>query len=398
MIGLAAALTAWNLDDEPAGVTTNDGQDQQTTVDGTGPDPTPTAVPTSDQPAPDSAALDSSQRSFAVEAWIGSEYLVWSGEAATTGGGLLEDGWRYDPATDTTRDIPAAPIRARGNATGVWTGTELLVCCGIKDLGTESSAGAYDPATDRWRTLTPPPADTEGYTVGAAWTGTEMLVVVQVGNPATEAFQAQRAALYAYDPAVDTWSARATPPAGDRFGEVAWTGQRLVVWAVEGVGSDRGIAYDPATNQWTELPELPSDAPVNRGSIAFADGQIVVWGSNARDKTKAIGYRLRLGDAGWRPMASAPLPQIEWYEGTPESQTLVADPASARVIVSPVTGYESGVGGAPGTPPNLLAYDPALDEWSVIRQLDEALYAPELTVGGGQVFQPNRDDPVLADL
>lgn len=396
LIAGVTAIVAWPTDgDDP--VRTGPGP---TTL--TAPDPAPTTRPTATStPAEDVTATtqpaEGTGWGSAVEVWTGSEYLVWSGQVGGDGRGRA-DGWRFDPATGTTRDIPIAPIAPRDSAAGVWTGTTLLVCCG-NAVGEGPaydtvSAAAYDPAADTWQPVAPPPAGAAGYTVGAAWSGSEMLVVVQLGDPGAEAFGNKGLGLYAYDPVTDTWDERAKPIWGDRFGEVVWTGDRLVIWSQRAPGVDGGVVYDPAADRWSWLPELPKDAPVYYGSAAWVDGQLVVFGQNGNDETTTVGYRLRLGDVAWRRMAVAPLPPIEWYDGTPGSQTLATDEATGRVIVYPTHGYESGGGGVEGVPPPpLLAYDPEADAWTKLGDLGGSPYEPDLIVGGDVVLTPDRADP-----
>jgi N-acetylneuraminic acid mutarotase len=54
--------------------------------------------------------------------WTGTEMIVWGGY---NGSSWLNDGWRYDPATDqwTSMSSSNAPS-ARENHTAIWTGTE----------------------------------------------------------------------------------------------------------------------------------------------------------------------------------------------------------------------------------------------------------------------------------
>src|SRR6185436_5491423 len=119
----------------------------------------------------------------------------------------------------------------------------------------------FDPTTNQWRTLTPPPTTRTGRTIGEAWTGTEMLVIAQIANPQQE--QQPILALLSYDPATDRWAQRAAPPpTGDAT--TTWAGNQLVIWS-----DSQGSTFDPATNTWSDLPETPADHPVERASVAW---------------------------------------------------------------------------------------------------------------------------------
>lgn len=391
----------WSQSDTPVKVTTGS---SPSAAQPTQPAPPPTSAPPDSRTTTTLAAVGSTWNAT-VSVWSGREYMVWSGQVGPDGTERA-DGWRYDPVAKSTRPIPQAPIAPRNSAAGVWTGQKLIVCCGNRvnfdDPSYDTaSAAAYDPQTDTWRVLAQPPPQTANYTIGTAWTGTEMLVLTQTGAPGAELTGDIGRAMYSYDPATDVWTERSAPPIGDRFAETTWTGKQLVLW-VSGSGSGAGALYDPASDSWAELPTQPSERPVNYGSVAFADGQIVVWGGDGSDDSRTVGYRIRPGEDNWRPMAPAPLPPIDAFEGTYGSQSMAVDSASQRIVVWPVTGSESGAGGAidgtSASPPHLWTYDPAEDTWTRVAQLGDAWYSPELTVGNGMVFMPQADAPLIATI
>jgi hypothetical protein len=330
----------------------------------------------------------------AATAWTGTEYLVWGGQASHDGTGRA-DGWRYDPETGETEDIPLAPIAPRDEAAGAWTGTELIVCCGVEvgpgpDYDT-ASAAAYDPSEDRWRVLAPPPREAAGHTLGAVWTGAEMLVVTAIEGPG-----AADLLLHAYDPATDTWSRRADPLGGDRGGQLIWTGDELVVWPPgRAPGRETGQRYDPSSDTWTALPELPDDHRPWYASAAWVDGQLVVWGIDQQDDLATVGYRWQPGDVAWRPMAPAPVEVERWGEWTPGSQTFAVDISDDDLfVVSVHPGTESGDNVRP-----LLSYDPVGDYWSLFGEVPALGYEySTIVVGGWLALQPDRADPVAFEV
>lgn len=135
--------------------------------------------------------------------WTGRELLVWGGN--TVDGGFFADGAAYDPAADRWRSLAAGTLAARTAPATVWTGREMVVWGGFGVPGA-SDAGpldqviqrrtlltpvgdgaAYDPATDRWRTLEPVPLLGRGLPV-AVWDGEGMLLwggLVVVSSPAS---------------------------------------------------------------------------------------------------------------------------------------------------------------------------------------------------------------------
>ncbi len=106
--------------------------------------------------------------------------LVWGGgnELGIPG----DTGVRYDPATDSWKPIASqGEPSPRIDATAVWTGSELLVWGGYaKPLygpGALQDGARYDPATDTWTPLPPPVLATLSSSMPwAVWTGTQMLL------------------------------------------------------------------------------------------------------------------------------------------------------------------------------------------------------------------------------
>jgi hypothetical protein len=358
-------------------------------LDGPEDNPPRVTTPTTDAPSPSTLPATRTSRTFPVTVWTGEQYLVWGGEGGDGEASARADGFAYDPATDEVTDIPVAPIGPRSSAAGVWSGEELLVCCGYEissdPARDTATAAAYDPDARTWRRLPAPPAGTDRAFGAAVWTGDEMIVVFGA-NEGGEGLAV------AYDPDTDTWTQLATPPGTlSRIPESAWTGDAMIVWS--GEGPDRGYQYDPAADEWSSLPDLPAAAATRDGSIAWTGSEIVVYGQAANDETRAVGARWRPGDENWRPISDAGLPPIEWYEGTPGSQSVVWDDASQRVIVWPTRGDEY----APDRPAPLLAYDPATDTWS--RLGPTALgFHPQLIAAEGRLLQADSEHPIAFDL
>jgi hypothetical protein len=90
----------------------------------------------------------------------------------------------------------------------------------------------------------------------------------------------------AYDPATNRWRSLPAMPTS-RLGHTAvWTGQRLLVWggltgrAGASVAPPHGVAYDPAANRWTALPQSP--LPGRIGHLAVWTGtQMLIWGGTS---------------------------------------------------------------------------------------------------------------------
>ena len=157
--------------------------------------------------------------------------LIWGGQRLT-GSEYRADGLSYQPATQTWTRIPPAPLAPRADQRAVWTGSKMLVWAGDNPRLFEIVYGdgaAYDPATRRWTPLPKSPLSPRVYN-SAVWTGRQMIV----------------------------WG-------GGVIGEQAELPATQVV--PPGTLFDDGAAYDPATNQWTLLPNAPRTTGSGHGAV-----------------------------------------------------------------------------------------------------------------------------------
>ncbi len=291
-------------------------------------------------PAPESQWLYEGDRGLAV--WTGREVLVWGGVTAvdpvhSPGLARPADGVAYDPARRTWRRLPALPARLKplaGDRWVVWTGRELLTG-GVQEDGAGGGvlAGAYDPATNRWRVLPQSPTLTGGSrhlrARTALWAGNRLLVwnfwsrAASAANDLTGASTRPDAEpdgidLWAYDPVGDHWTVLSDPPEEVR-GVVAnsstvWTGQEVMIASprvdlVAGKERTTILAgrYDPASGRWTGIAPVPL-RPSGSVTLAWAGAAVV-----APDKgvvyTPATNRWLRLPAA---PDAATSLPPSSW--------------------------------------------------------------------------------------
>lgn len=125
------------------------------------------------------------------------------------------------------------------------------------------------------------------------------------------------------DPVSDTWRSIApTPGLIERNSDVAWAGDRPIVWP-RFFTSSPGLSYDPEADTWERLPPVPDDIRPDIGSMVWTGEEVLVWGVAARDQNDATRARYDLDSRTWRPLADDPLPPFEWFEGTPGSQAAV---------------------------------------------------------------------------
>lgn len=237
-----------------------------------------------------------------VSAWTGTELLVWGedqhdGEAA---------GAAYDPRTDRWRTLPPAPQKARYDAASLWTDRELIVWGGVTTLGEAVPGGvAYDPASDTWRVLPPAPLSDRGGAQGV-WTGTEMLVW---GGYPIDGATVGLADGAAYNPATNRWRTLSRAPIGRLAANTVWTGIEMVVWGgLTGhtpVPATDGAAYDPATNHWRRLGPSPLTGRWGP-TVAWTGTEVLFVGGMNDESILTDGAAYDPAADRWRILASPP--------------------------------------------------------------------------------------------
>ncbi|HLH26239.1 MAG TPA: kelch repeat-containing protein [Chloroflexota bacterium] len=178
--------------------------------------------------------------------------------------------WAYDPATD--RWTARAPLPTPRGALGVAAIGDRLYAVGGEHrrppdaprptgspLAYEPLADltVYDPAADRWDTLTPMRVRRDHLAIGSI--GGRLYVASGRDRPVYDL-----PFLEEYDPASDTWTTRARMPTGRSGGYGAVLNGQLYVFGGEGnPASPLGVydqveGYNPATDAWTEFGPMPT--------------------------------------------------------------------------------------------------------------------------------------------
>ncbi len=242
-----------------------------------------TAMSTTNQPHP---------RINHTALWTGTEMIVWGGYYNESGWHYLNDGGRYNPATDTWMPISTvdAPI-ARAFHSAVWTGSEMIVWGGESGQAALNTGGRYNPATNTWSSTSTLNAPSPRSWLAAVWDGNEM--IVWGGQNAGSSFDTGGK----YDPWTDAWSpistTNAPPPRGNVQG--VWTGNEMIVWGGQHAESpyelfNIGGKYNPVTDSWVLTPT--ENAPTGRAdgfTLVWAGGEMVVWGGNDGSPTNTGG-------------------------------------------------------------------------------------------------------------
>jgi N-acetylneuraminic acid mutarotase len=239
----------------------------------------------------------------------------------------------------------------------------------VMNFAITPSVEVYDPATDQWTAKSPMP--TGLHHVGIGVVGGRLYVIggysksgLSVWNPA--------ATVYAYDPATDSWTERASMPTAR--GALSMTEHDGKLYAIGGYDRKANNAqvevYDPLHNVWTTAAPMPT--PRDHLAAATIAGKIY-----------AIGGRTD-GDY------SRNLAVTERYDPAIDRWTRVGDLPTARsgITAAVVEGkiYVMGGEGATGTFNENEAYDPVRDVWQRMAPMPTARHGLGSAVVQGRIY------------
>jgi hypothetical protein len=260
------------------------------------------------------------------------------------------EGQMYDVGTGAWAELPTAPIRPD---VAVWAGTKIVALQGADRTGGETAAATYDPVTDAWRALTPPPIAFD--TASATWDGQELIVLSALLEPPDRPTPAAVDAM-AFDPSTGRW--RTWPGTGlypESFASV-WSDGDLLVWDYY----MRWRSFDPGSAAWSAAGTLPLDARECYVGGAAVGSVVFAW--NCGDAAIFDGVR-------WTSVHGGPL-DVGMFSSAYGRQIDLwrfADLVPADdVLVLPMEGITltpSGEAcyGCPGSPESLWAYRPPSD-------------------------------------
>jgi len=272
-------------------------------------------------------------RADALGIWTGSQVIVWGGASGAQGDQLRSDGAAYTPATRAWAVLPAAPISGRTGMVSVWTGHQVVIWGGNDNVAPGSpfatDGAQYTPSDHQWRMMAPSPLTATQHPQAAFVDNLVIVVGIKVPPPPT------------------------TPPPG----------------AVK-ASKVSAAAYDPITNAWTLLPAMPSTNGhrVSYVTVSANEGRLFIWQHwESGDGSFGID-RVSFDPAthAWQRDSAATNPprDVPGHAGIDE-----AIPAGPNFLVPAAPLW---CGGCPGPPPDFSPhgwrYSIAGNVWTTIPQ------------------------------
>jgi N-acetylneuraminic acid mutarotase len=151
---------------------------------------------------------------------------------------------------------------------------------------------SYDPATKKWSKLPPMKLARGG---GAAVTIGDKLYAID-GGPQPYGVEKPTPPvprLEIFDFGKQTWSVGAAPPVGVHHTGAAVVGGKIYLAGgrlADEVSSATFDRYDPATNRWTRLPDLPQGKISSLGVVSAGDRVVVIGGDDEQGWEDGGGF------------------------------------------------------------------------------------------------------------
>lgn len=210
--------------------------------------------------------------------WTGDEMILFGGQTST--GAVTDQGIAYNPKTNKWRTLSKPPTGGRASHVAVWNGSVMLVWGGVNSAGTDewNDGLTYDPKADTWATIAAAPIS-KRQRAGAAWSVETNELIVWGGGSAIAPLTGLGAA-YRVD--TKTWRKLADPPGtivtrSNPY--MAYDGISMVMFG--GSTERTGARYSPISDNWPgTLLGAPTDVVTGTTAVGAFASRVIVWGGN----------------------------------------------------------------------------------------------------------------------
>ncbi|MEX2177751.1 MAG: kelch repeat-containing protein [Gemmatimonadaceae bacterium] len=223
------------------------------------------------------AALGSDGRIYNIAGFTGAPGVTATGSVHA-----------YDPATDTWASAAPIPGNSRQNLAGTAGLDGRIYIAGGATVGVRlTEAAVYDPSTNTWTVIAPMPLERSSFAMATGPSGR----IYAIGGAINPGPFTATAAVHAYDPTTDTWSAVASLP-GTRGFHSATRGADGRIYVMGGTANATqgptfltdAYAYDESTDTWSPVPG-PNVLKVAARAVLGADDRIYFIGGTAGSVT-----------------------------------------------------------------------------------------------------------------
>ncbi|MDP6453529.1 MAG: kelch repeat-containing protein, partial [SAR202 cluster bacterium] len=219
--------------------------------------------------------------------------LMYGGAPCSGAGTCKKDLWAYTPSDSAWTQLASAPV-GRAGAASAWDAkrNRMMVFGGGDGDGTANTLMAYESDADSWTTLTSGPTPRGSYEPnGAVWDTANDRMLLFAGGGVEKLLNE----LWAYDPNTDQWSqlgpSGSWPPVRAAHSAL-WDSNtdRMLVFGGNGgsvLGDHNDVwAYSTADNEWVQLVQDQPLPPERRSHVAAWDSKVrrlLIWsGGNPR--------------------------------------------------------------------------------------------------------------------
>jgi N-acetylneuraminic acid mutarotase len=215
----------------------------------------------------------------------------------TDGGAYFQDLYQYDPGSNAWTPKANLGFGIVG-AVSMVIGNKAYIGIGDIEAADTTLFCEYDPSTDTWTRKADFPGHARGYAIALSLGGMGY-VGLGLANGGVDYYD-----IWQYDPSLDVWTKKANFPAGGAFPLWATTFSldNQVGYVVGGAEPDLSVAvvwrYDPASDSWTQLHNLPTTFGMIFGSAMVVNGNAYVMGGGQEN------WRYNATSDSWTPVAS----------------------------------------------------------------------------------------------